>query len=117
MLSGRVGQHVVLGVRPEHLHLRPSEAVGSGCPMAVKMSVVEPLGNDMDVYAESRLGQRVIARVEAEDGFGNGNMAGTSEINMFVDSRKIHFFEPGDTGMNLSLTPGTTTHEPTHAIA
>ena len=35
-----------------------------------------------------------------------------SEQSMFVDLRKIHFFEPGETGMNLSLKS-----EPAHALA
>src|SRR5262249_42293549 len=46
-LAGKVGSHVVLGVRPEHFHLRQTEGT---VPLNVVMNVIEPLGNDMDVY-------------------------------------------------------------------
>jgi multiple sugar transport system ATP-binding protein len=111
-LAGRVGQHVVLGVRPEHLHLRPTDQEGASSPLTLKVSVVEPLGNDMDVYAETAVGHRVVARVEAAEEYGS--TSGDSEVKMFVDLRKIHVFEPGETGMSLSLT---TPREPAHAIA
>ena len=111
-LAGRVGQHVVLGVRPEHLHLEPTDQEGARCPLTVKVSVVEPLGSDMDVYAETAAGHRVVARVEAAEEYGTAS--GDSEVTMYADLRKIHVFEPGETGMNLSLT---TPREPAHAIA
>ena len=40
----------------------------------------------------------------------------SSGITLYADLRKIHFFEPGDTGMNLSLSPGFSS-EPAHALA
>jgi hypothetical protein len=60
----------------------------------------------MDLYMATRLNDHVVGRVEAESGLTIGQ-----ETTVFVDSRRIHFFEPGDTGMNLSLT-----NEPAHAI-
>ena len=39
-------------------------------------------------------------------------LSGDSRVTVFVNLRKIHFFEPGVTGMNLSLS-----NEPSHAIA
>ena len=105
ILAGRVGQHVVLGIRPEHFHLRQVEAGGPTIKMT--LNVIEPLGNDMDLYMATRLNDHVVGRVEAESGLAIGQ-----ETTVFVDSRRIHFFEPGDTGMNLSLT-----NEPAHAIA
>src|SRR5215218_291646 len=46
-LPGAVGKHVVLGIRPEHFHLKPVEGNGDTA-IAVHLNVVEPLGNDMD---------------------------------------------------------------------
>jgi multiple sugar transport system ATP-binding protein len=103
-----LNRHVVLGIRPEHLYLR-DPGTESGATAAVKMvlNVIEPLGNDMDVYLHTRLHDHVVGRVEAQAGLQRD-----SEQTMFVDLRKIHFFEPGETGMNLSLKS-----EPAHALA
>jgi multiple sugar transport system ATP-binding protein len=106
-LSERVGRHVVLGIRPEHLHLRPDEQNAATCPLELKVTVTEPLGNDMDVYMESNLNDRVVARVEATSG-----LRSEQRVTVYVDLKKVHFFEPGATGMNLSLS-----NEPAHAIA
>jgi multiple sugar transport system ATP-binding protein len=105
ILAGRVGQHVVLGIRPEHFHLKPVE--GASPAIRMQLNVIEPLGNDMDVYLATRLNDHVVGRVEAVSGLAIGQ-----ETTVFVDSSKVHFFEPGETGMNLSLTS-----EPAHANA
>ena len=61
--------------------------------------MVEPLGNDMDVYMSTALHDHVVGRVEAPAGLDRW----ASEATVYVDLRKVHFFEPGETGMNLSL--------------
>ncbi|HEV8291271.1 MAG TPA: sn-glycerol-3-phosphate ABC transporter ATP-binding protein UgpC [Tepidisphaeraceae bacterium] len=107
-LAKCLNRHVVLGIRPEHFHLRPIDG-NADMTAAVKMvlNVIEPLGNDMDVYMHTRLHDHVVGRVEAQAGLQRD-----SEQTMYVDLRKIHFFEPGETGMNLSLKS-----EPAHALA
>lgn len=109
-LSGKVGQHVVLGVRPEHLHLHPTgNTSGDGresVPVKMKVHVVEPLGNNMDVYLSTMLHDHVVARVEAQSG-----VASDAQVNMYVELRKIHCFEPGVTGVNLTVG------EQSHALA
>ena len=105
-LAGFAGRHVVLGIRPEHLHPRSPEG-GPSVPVVLKVNVVEPLGSDMDVYMSSDLNDHVVARVEAREG-----LHADSQVTLYVDLRKVHFFEPGETGMNLSQTS-----EPTHAVA
>jgi hypothetical protein len=40
-----------------------------------------------------------------------------AESTVYVDLRKAHFFEPGETGMNLSLETSSPTNEPAHALA
>ncbi|HYO08561.1 MAG TPA: sn-glycerol-3-phosphate ABC transporter ATP-binding protein UgpC [Tepidisphaeraceae bacterium] len=106
-LGGRIGTHVVLGIRPEHFHLKPTGGEGDCCPVRVKMNVVEPLGNDMDVYMSTLLHDHVVGRVEAAPGLTMGQ-----EATVYVDLNRVHFFEPGATGMNLSLAT-----EPAHAAA
>ncbi|HSV13477.1 MAG TPA: sn-glycerol-3-phosphate ABC transporter ATP-binding protein UgpC [Tepidisphaeraceae bacterium] len=112
-LAGKVGSHVVLGIRPEHLHVRQTEGA---MPMKVTMNVIEPLGNDMDVYMKTALRDHVVGRMEAEQGLQMGTLT-----TVYADVRKSHFFEPGVTGMNLSLTAAGAKSaglkETTHAIA
>lgn len=103
-LEGWFGKHVVLGIRPEHLHVRPTE---SAAAIDVKLNVVEPLGNDMDVYANTSLHDQVVARVEAQAG-----LQVDAQLTLYADLRKIHVFAPGETGLNLSQTS-----EPAHANA
>jgi len=94
-------------MRPEHFHLQPTGGEGDCCPLKVQLNVIEPLGNDMDVYMSTSLHDHVVGRVEAQTGLQMNTQA-----TVYVDLRKVHFFEPGVTGMNLSLTT-----EPTHALA
>ena len=106
-LAGKVGKHVVLGIRPEHFLLQAKDVEGESLPMTVRLNVIEPLGNDMDVYISTSLKEHVVARLEAHGGLVMG-----SQITVFVDLRKIHCFEPGATGMNLSLSK-----ESSHALS
>ena len=107
VLGQKIGQHVVLGIRPEHFSLHPIEGDPTATSIKMTLNVVEPLGNDMDLYMNTSLHDHVVARVEAESGVKIG-----SQIDLYVDVRKVHCFEPGATGMNLSITT-----EPAHAIA
>jgi multiple sugar transport system ATP-binding protein len=110
-LAGKVGSHVILGIRPEHFHLRQTDGA---VPVSVKLNVIEPLGNDMDLYMSTALHDHVVGRVEAEMGLQMGITA-----TVYADVRKAHFFEPGATGLNLSLNGASRAgvKEPTHAIA
>jgi len=121
MLGGWVGRHVVLGIRPEHFSVKPpaeSNIAGGGAaggmaefaPLNVRLNVIEPLGSDMDVYMSTALNDSVVGRVEAQPGLDRD-----SQATMYVDLRKVHVFEPGVTGMNLSSK--TSSNEPAHALA
>jgi multiple sugar transport system ATP-binding protein len=107
-----VGRHVVLGIRPEHLHLRPQAGDDEFAPVRMTVNVIEPLGNDMDVYLKTSLHDPVVARVEAQSG-----LRVDAAATLYVDLRKVHLFEPGETGMNLSLETLSPATEPAHAIA
>jgi multiple sugar transport system ATP-binding protein len=108
-LGSRVGTHLVLGIRPEHLHLYPTDGFAA---IKVRLNVVEPLGNSMDVYMSTVLHDYLVGRLEAQDGLRAG-----TEATVYVDLRKAHFFEPGETGMNLSLETSSPQNEPAHALA
>jgi multiple sugar transport system ATP-binding protein len=106
-LAGFVGKHVVLGIRPEHFGLNPDDLPQGRSNLDVMVNVVEPLGSDMDVYMSTGLHDHVVGRVPARPGLEMGK-----RMNVLVDLNKVHFFEPGVTGMNLSLA-----NEPAHAVA
>ena len=97
-VAEHVGRHVVLGIRPEHLHVAPTE---SSVPIPMKLNVIEPLGNDMDIYASTVLHDQIVARVEA-----GADLQVDSTVTLHADVRKIHLFAPGETGANLSLPKG-----------
>jgi len=109
-LNGYVSRPVVMGIRPEHLYVRPPEGVAE-VPLRVVVNVVEPLGSDMDVYMSSKFNDHVVARLEAGSVQRSGFQA-EARATVFVDPRKVHLFEPGEAGMNLSRTS-----ESAHAIA
>jgi multiple sugar transport system ATP-binding protein len=97
-IEGRVGTHVVLGVRPEHFRLARIDAQGvPSAEFSVHLNVIEPLGNEMDIYMNSALQQNIVGRVEAQTG-----LQIDKQITVYVDLRKVHFFEPGETGKNLA---------------
>jgi multiple sugar transport system ATP-binding protein len=97
-LAGHVGRHVVLGVRPEHFDLQPTAAEADCCPLHLRLTVIEPLGKDMDVYGRTARTDGVIARLEAQTG-----LQLDAQVTLYLDLRKAHFFEPGETGRNLAL--------------
>jgi len=113
-LENRVGGHVVLGIRPEHFHLKPVDGEAGAAPLEAALNVIELLGKDMDLYMQTKLNDHVVARVEAQSG-----LEGQSSVKLYVDLRKIHFFEPGETGMNLGVGQSTAPdlREPAHAVA
>jgi multiple sugar transport system ATP-binding protein len=121
LLSGKVGSHVVLGIRPEHIHVKASEIDSESCvAIPVKLNVVEPLGNDMDVYMSTALHDHVVGRIEADQSSSGGLVMGTT-ATVYADLCKAHFFEPGITGLNLSLSASkgvaSGLKDQTHAVA
>ncbi|HEX8520839.1 MAG TPA: sn-glycerol-3-phosphate ABC transporter ATP-binding protein UgpC [Tepidisphaeraceae bacterium] len=106
-MAGSVGKHVVLGIRPEHFGLRQDDVPNGRSTIEVTLNVIEPLGSDMDVYMSTSHHDHVVGRVPARQGLEMGK-----RVSVLVDTDRAHFFEPGATGMNLSLVS-----EPAHAIA
>ena len=97
-LSSKASQHVVLGIRPEHLHVRPTGGEGDCCAITVKINVIEPLGNNMDVYAQTSNNDHVVARVEAHSG-----LQPDTQIDLYADLRRVHFFAPGETVKTITV--------------
>jgi multiple sugar transport system ATP-binding protein len=79
------GDGIVLGVRPEDIHIHQSAPSGRTIP--AEIYVTEPLGNETIV--DVKVGENVI-KVLAESDF-DGN-AGDS-IHVSVDAEKLHLFD------------------------
>ncbi|GMV26433.1 MAG: sn-glycerol-3-phosphate import ATP-binding protein UgpC [Phycisphaerae bacterium] len=95
-LGARLGTPVVLGVRPQTMSLATDASGPTGRTWTVKVLVVEPLGDSMDLTCELPSGGRLVARVPARDGVTAG-----STVQLVVDIDQVHFFEPGEYGRAL----------------
>jgi len=92
-----------------------SVRIEGASPVSVKVNVIEPLGSDMDVYMSTALNNPMVARIEAADA-PSPFPAANSKATAFIDSRRVLFFEPGETGMNLTLENMSPTRELAHVL-
>ncbi len=94
-------QAMVLGIRPEHFHPNPEgEFAGKDNFMRVKVEVVEPLGDKMDVYLSSRVHPHIVCRMDSKF-----KLEENVEMPMYIDVTKVHVFRPGETGVNVTMEP------------
>jgi len=99
-LASFVDQPLIMGVRPEMLS--PTKDAQPGTTLGVAVDVVEPLGERMDVFVSTKRHGHIVCRVDARLPVKEGEHA-----TFAVDTERIHFFEPGDEGRNVSLAqPG-----------
>ena len=96
-MSSFAGREMVLGIRPEHLSVKPLQGQ-EGNTLSAEVDVVEPLGDRKDVYLTASNGQRFIANSDP-----HFDITMDQQVQMYVDIDKIHIFEPDDTGLNVSL--------------
>jgi len=98
-LQSWVGKDVVMGVRPEAMSTTgEGRFAGTGNILPVAVSVIEPLGETMDLYASTDKHPHIVARVEASRA-----VTPDQKVDLHLDMRKVHLFEPGETGANLAL--------------
>jgi len=98
-LAAWVGKDVILGARPEAMSLEgEGRFAGQDNTLPVTAGVVEPLGEKMDVYAATEHHPHIVARVDARS-----DIVTDQKLILHLDTRKLHLFEPGDTGKNLVL--------------
>ncbi|HEY6079123.1 MAG TPA: sn-glycerol-3-phosphate ABC transporter ATP-binding protein UgpC [Polyangiaceae bacterium] len=97
-LKPHVGKEVVLGVRPESI-ADPSHArfKTDGTALPMRVTLVQPLGDKMDVYLATDAHKKVVAHVDAFAGVKAGDT-----LNMHFDMSRVHFFEPGEIGPRLA---------------
>jgi multiple sugar transport system ATP-binding protein len=99
-LAGRDGTNMVLGIRPEGLSDQAEgKFAGQENVLEVTVGVTEMLGDKMDVFAHTPENERIVCRVDARRPLKEG-----MRVSMHVNTDQVHVFEPGDEGVNVSLT-------------
>ncbi|HVX86584.1 MAG TPA: ATP-binding cassette domain-containing protein [Phycisphaerae bacterium] len=108
------GTELVLGIRPEAIGIVPEGESDSGA-LDAKISLVEPRGDRVDVTFTLLKGEhgaggpQMICRSDSQ-AFGKWRAQGIIRVRM--DLGRVHLFESGETGVNITLT-----RESSHAAA
>ena len=96
-LANYKGQRVVFGIRPEHVSLQPMTGKAENT-ITCTVTVVEPLGDRIDVYLKSSSNDRLIAKVAPHSDIRAGQ-----PISVHINVEKSHIFELGETGKNITM--------------
>ncbi len=98
-LGDWVGKDVVLGIRPEAMTMSAEgRFAGTDNIIPVTVNVIEPLGEKMDIFAATEKHPHIVGRMDAVRG-----LEADTKIELHLDMTKLHVFEPGDQGKNLTL--------------
>ena len=108
------GKEMILGVRPEWplpRHIPTADFNWEGEQrFDAKVNVMEPLGDQVDLWLFTiDVNDHLVCRADAHQ-FGKLPVGGI--IKVFMDLGRVHLFEPGDNGVNVTLT-----RESSHAAA
>ena len=85
-VTGRAGQAVTVGIRPENIGLANSAV--SAAAIRAKVDVVEPLGSDTLVFFPFGNAE-MVARVPPTT-----QIAAGGELALSVDAKHLHLFDP-----------------------
>ena len=97
-LLPHVGKSVVMGVRPESIaDQRHARFTTSAASLRMRATLVQPLGDKMDVFLATDRHPKTVAHVDAFAGVRAGDT-----LEMFFDMSRVHFFEPGEIGPRLA---------------
>ena len=91
------GNEMVFGIRPENISSIPYQGQTQNT-ITTEVQIVEPLGDRMDVYLKTSKGNRFIANMDPHIKIKVGDT-----IQMHVDMGKVHIFETGLTGRNITF--------------
>ncbi len=98
---------VVLGLRPQGVREIASEAeresaLARGCLVTVRVEMVEPLGEQMDIHATTPGGASVVFRLPTRGGVVAGQ-----PLDLAVDGARLRIYEPGEFGRSLAPAMAT----------
>jgi multiple sugar transport system ATP-binding protein len=99
VLRPHLGKSVSLGLRPQALEVAHAAASTSNTRPTIELRVklVEPLGEQMDLTCASANHEHIVARVPS------ANISPGFSARFIVDTLRLHVFEPGEFGRNLTL--------------
>jgi multiple sugar transport system ATP-binding protein len=101
VLADYSDKKMTMGIRSENLSLcKFSNQVGNAIGAIV--DIIEPLGNRVDIYLTNNTGTKFIADTEPHIEINVQDV-----VKVHIDSEKIHIFEPGEAGKNITLSDGT----------
>ncbi len=96
-LKAMEGKPIVLGLRPQ-VFRDPRQSNGEAVRIDLPVRVIEPLGDQMDVYVGTPKNSHMVARVQANEVMKPGAAA-----TFALEMDQAHYFEPGEYGRNLLL--------------
>lgn len=91
-------KQMILGIRPENISLQQFSGQNDNAISAM-VNIIEPVGSRTDIYLTHSTGQKFIAGIDPHTKLQVNN-----EVKIYVDSERIHIFEPGETGRNVTLS-------------
>jgi multiple sugar transport system ATP-binding protein len=100
-LEERVGKEVVLGVRPEGMDdVSRARFQLRDRTLSMRVTLVQLLGDRMDVYLATDRHPHSVAQVQAYPGVKPGDV-----LTIALDPERMHFFEPGELGERIGDNP------------
>jgi multiple sugar transport system ATP-binding protein len=97
-VASHAGRDAVLGLRPQALtECQGAVRARDGESLTLTVTVVEPLGDQMDVFGTTPAGAPLVARVTAREGVSPGRPA-----TFNLEPHGLHIFEPGEFGRTLA---------------
>jgi multiple sugar transport system ATP-binding protein len=97
-LAPYAGAEVVMGVRPEALADEASARfAGSDNRLRMQVTLIQPLGDKMDVYLATERHRQSIAHVDAHAGIRVGET-----LSVCVDTSRVHFFASDENGQRIA---------------
>ena len=97
-LASRAGAEVVMGIRPEALADRASARFETSAnALSMRVTLIQPLGDKMDIYLATDRHPHSIAHVDAHAGVRVGET-----LPVYLDTSRAHFFLPGEVGERIA---------------
>ncbi len=106
LLEECVDRPMAMGIRPDAFSVAPpagahgaagDSKTAEAARLGVRITLVEPLGDRKDVTMTTAARKRLVARVDARVSVFEGQ-----ELQMFIDMNRVHYFEPGEMGVNAT---------------
>jgi ABC-type sugar transport system ATPase subunit len=87
----------VLGIRPESISPIKIEGLANNSIYAI-IKIIEPLGDRMDVYLDTQSDEKLVANIDPHT-----KLRVEEKCTIYIDTNRLHIFEPGDAGRNICL--------------